>query len=69
MSFYTEFNLTYEEKLLLKMLAEAPRDDTDCIPHRVLINLGYAKRRDDGLIEITANGREALSLHQDKTHD
>lgn len=55
------FRLTFEEKLLLKELANGPREDRDCTPHRVLVGEGLARRIDIGMIEITDAGRARIS--------
>lgn len=51
-------DLTYEERLLLKLIAVGPREDRDGIPERVLVNRGYAERFDPGMLRITDKGRE-----------
>jgi hypothetical protein len=49
--------LTYEENLLLDRLVEGPQPDRDCIPERVLVSTGMARRIDPGMLEITNAGR------------
>ena len=53
--------MTYEDKMLLSALVDCPQEDRDCHPHRVLVNLGLAKRVDIGQIEITDAGRVAFA--------
>jgi hypothetical protein len=52
--------LTHEENLTMEWLASGPIEDRDCIPERVLVNLGYAKRVDTGMLEITATGHSYI---------
>lgn len=51
--------LTFEERMLLRELQSGPQDDRDCIPERVLVNRGLARRVGTGLIEVTGEGRAA----------
>jgi len=60
--------LTCEEKLLLAALTErGPQPDHDSIPERALVNLGFARRIDIGLIEIAAAGSEVWLLTFEET--
>jgi len=57
--------LTSEEMMLLRRLDTVPTlADRDCIPERVLINTGLAKRVTPGEMHITDAGRAYLSQQQ-----
>lgn len=49
-------HLTYEEMLLLRSLRDGAKPDHDRTPDRVLVNGGFARRVDPGMIEITERG-------------
>lgn len=53
--------LTYIEKLKLRLLCDGPRPDRDAIEDRVLINSGLAERCDVGDMRITEAGRDLVA--------
>ncbi|MGY4224363.1 hypothetical protein ACVMIH_001724 [Bradyrhizobium sp. USDA 4503] len=55
------FEYTSEERMLLARLAQGRQTDRDCIPDRVLVHRGLARRVDPGEIEITPAGRDELA--------